>query len=259
MSLEDVLRAVAEGQLSVAEAADQLRLNQVTEVGAAAKLDLFREHRTGVPECVLAEGKSTKQVLDIVSAALAQKEFVLVTRCNGEVAERLGGIDGAEAERDDEARLVLVKRSGSHVPISGGRIGVLTAGTSDIPAAREAQRVAELMGCAAVFEADVGVAGLQRLFPALSRVLETKPDVLVVAAGREGTLPAVVAGLAPVPVIGLPVSTGYGKGGAGEAALTSMLQSCSPMVVVNIDAGFVAGAVAAQFANAVARARTDRA
>lgn len=254
--LDDVLRRVARGELTPEQAARELNLGQVEAVGEAAKFDLGREHRTGIPECVLAEGKTTRQVLDIVAAALRHKDAVLVTRCSGEVAERLGGLEGAQAERDDESRLVLMKRRGAELPRTGGVVGVLTGGTSDIPIAREAQRVAEMMGCATAFEADVGVAGLQRLFPALRRVLEAKPDVLVVAAGREGTLPTIVAGLAPVPVIGLPVSVGYGKGGAGEAALASMLQSCSPMAVVNIDAGFVAGAVAAQFANAVARARS---
>lgn len=250
-----MLRRVARGDLSPEAAARELHLGQIEAIGQAAKFDLGREHRTGIPECVLAEGKGAKQVVEVVIAALRHKEFVLVTRCSGEVAERLGNLEGADAERDDLARLVLVKRPGAEPPRTGAKVGFLTAGTSDVPVAREAQRVAEMMGCETVLEADVGVAGMQRLFPALDRVLKADPDVLIVAAGREGTLPAIVAGLSPVPVIGLPVSTGYGKGGEGEAALMSMLQSCSPMAVVNIDAGFVAGAVAAQFANAVARAR----
>jgi hypothetical protein len=102
------------------------------------------------------------------------------------------------------------------------------------------------MGCNVISEYDVGVAGIHRLFPCLERMASV--DAFVVAAGREGTLPAVVAGLVEAPVIGLPVSTGYGLGGAGQAALYSMLQSCSVLTVVNIDAGFVAGAYAAKIA-----------
>ena len=105
---------------------------------------------------------------------------------------------------------------------------------------------AEVMCCAVICEYDVGAAGIHRLFPCLERMAGA--DALVVAAGREGTLPAVVAGLVEAPVIGLPVSTGYGLGGGGEAALYSMLQSCSVLTVVNIDAGFVAGAYAAKIA-----------
>ena len=100
---------------------------------------------------------------------------------------------------------------------------------------------------------DVGVAGIHRLFDALDRIRAA--DVLVVAAGREGALPTVVAGLVDVPLIGLPVSTGYGHGGDGEAALLGMLQSCTPLTVVNVDAGFVAGAQAGLVARAVSRAR----
>jgi NCAIR mutase (PurE)-related protein len=102
------------------------------------------------------------------------------------------------------------------------------------------------MGCQVLREYDVGVAGIHRLFPCLERMADA--DAFVVAAGREGTLPAVVAGLVDAPVIGLPVSTGYGIGGGGKAALYSMLQSCSVLTVVNVDAGFVAGAYAAKIA-----------
>lgn len=125
-------------------------------------------------------------------------------------------------------------------------MAILAAGTADIPVAEEARVVAEEMGCHVLAEYDVGVAGIHRLFPSLERM--TDADAFVVAAGREGTLPAVVAGLVDAPVIGLPVSTGYGIGGGGKAALYSMLQSCSVLTVVNVDAGFVAGAYAAKIA-----------
>jgi len=102
----------------------------------------------------------------------------------------------------------------------------------------------------------VGVAGIHRLIPAMDKLKAMKPGAIVVAAGREGTLPTIISGLVDVPVIGLPVSTGYGAGGRGEAALLAMLQSCSTLAVVNIDAGFVAGAYAARIANMIAAAYT---
>jgi len=147
-------------------------------------------------------------------------------------------------EHNSKARTVVI-RSAKTSP-KFGLVGILAAGTADIPVAEEARVVAEENGCNVLFEYDVGVAGIHRLFPCLMRM--GKADVIVVAAGREGTLPAVVAGLVEAPVIGLPVSTGYGLGGNGQAALYSMLQSCSVLTVVNIDAGFVAGAYAAKIA-----------
>jgi len=128
-------------------------------------------------------------------------------------------------------------------------VGLLTAGTADIPVAEEAALVIEHMGCRVERAYDVGVAGLHRLTEPLARLVEAEVDVLVVVAGMEGALPSVVAGLVDVPVIGVPTSTGYGLGGDGTAALYAMLQSCSPgLVVVNIDNGVGAGAAAALIA-----------
>jgi hypothetical protein len=107
------------------------------------------------------------------------------------------------------------------------------------------------MGCEVRTAYDVGAAGIHRLFPALKPLLSAQ--VFIVCAGREGTLPSVVAGLVDKPVIGVPVSTGYGYMGEGRAALASMLQSCSVIAVVNIDAGFTAGAFAARIANSGAK------
>jgi len=119
--------------------------------------------------------------------------------------------------------------------------------------------LAEEMGCETVAIYDVGVAGIHRLFEPLHKMLEAAVDVIVVAAGMDGALPSVVAGLVNVPVIGLPTSVGYGFGGKGVSALLSMLQTCSPgLVVVNIDNGVGAGATAAMIANRVAAARRDQ-
>ncbi len=132
----------------------------------------------------------------------------------------------------------------------------MTAGTSDIPIAEEAAVVAAEMGSVVISAYDVGVAGLHRLAAPLRDMRERGVDAIVVAAGMDGALPSVVAGLVDVPVIGLPTSVGYGLGGRGVAALLSMLQTCAPgLAVVNIDNGVGAGATAALIANRVAAAR----
>ena len=214
-----------------------------------AKLDLAREARTGIPEVILAEGKLDLHLDAIVKEFLERKGRALVSRLD---PARLHLFDGIAADKrwSPEAKLLAL---GPRVAPQGGRVLVLAAGTADVPVAEEARMVAEEIGCETRFAYDVGVAGLHRLFPELDHA--EWADVVIVAAGREGALATVVAGLVDRPVIGLPVSTGYGAGGKGEAALLSMLQACSPLVCVNVDAGTVAGACAAQIANRVARAR----
>jgi NCAIR mutase (PurE)-related protein len=154
------------------------------------------------------------------------------------------------------ARALVASRPGTERQLRAGVVGILSAGTSDVPVAAEASLAAAEMG-ATVFEAwDVGVAGLHRLVTPLERFVRARTDVLVVAAGMDGALASVVAGLVDMPVIGLPTSVGYGLGAGGVGALTTMLQSCAPgLVVVNIDNGIGAGTTAALIAN---RAAADR-
>jgi NCAIR mutase (PurE)-related protein len=154
------------------------------------------------------------------------------------------------------ARAMVIYRP-DYVPVrTGGHVGVISAGTSDVPVAEEAALIAEEMGCQVTCIYDVGVAGLHRLFEPLRDLLAHDVDVVIVAAGMDGALPSVVAGFVPVPVIGLPTSIGYGLGGKGVAALLSMLQTCAPgLSVVNIDNGVGAGITAALIANRVAHAR----
>ncbi len=222
-----------------------------------ARLDLTRESRKGIPEVVLAEAKTDEQVLAIVRTFLERNGRAIVSRLREETAERL-----AREFRDWSvtlrplARAAVVHPAGYAAPRTGGHIGVLTAGTGDVPVAEEARLIAEEMGCDVATLYDVGVAGIHRLFDPLREMLRRDIAALVVCAGMDGALPSVVAGLSPVPVIGVPTSIGYGAGGKGEAALLSMLQTCAPgLVVVNIDNGIGAGATAALIANRVAAAR----
>jgi NCAIR mutase (PurE)-related protein len=152
--------------------------------------------------------------------------------------------------------MVVIKKKNYSVTNSGGRIGLLTAGTSDISVAEEAKVIAEEMGCTVYAGYDLGVAGIHRLLEPLKNLIIKDVDVIVVVAGREGALPSVVAGIVNVPVIAVPTSNSYGFGGNGVGTLMAMLQSCSlGIAVVNIDSGICAGTIATLIANRAAKFR----
>ena len=233
--------------------------NAYVQVDNIAKIDTFRHHRTGIMEAILAEGKEPEAVMRIAEAQCAALGRVLITRLSNELISMF--MDAYPEERlifSQFKRTLVLTDGKTEKPSTGGRVAILTAGTADINVAEEAKMTAEELGCETLAIYDIGVAGLSRLLSKVEDVKTNNPDAIVVAAGREGTLPTVVSGLFDVPIIGVPVSTGYGAGGAGEASLLSMLQSCSPLCVVNIDAGFVAGALAARIANNVAKARNQK-
>ncbi len=222
------------------------------------RLDFGRRARTGIPEIVHAEYKDAATVAAALVRLAERAGRALATRClpaaAAEVESRIGP-DWA-VERHEAARAVVVARPGSLAPSTGARIGILAAGTSDVPIAAEAALVAREMGASVAEAYDVGVAGLHRLVRPLEEMMAGGVDVLIVAAGMDGALPSVVAGLVDVPVIGLPTPVGYGIGAGGVGALTTMLQSCAPgLVVVNVDNGVGAGSTAALIANRAAVAR----
>jgi hypothetical protein len=246
--MRDILDAVAAGDLSPAAAEARLRGYATTEAG---RFDAARETRRGVPEAILGEGKSPGEVADLAATAVETTGRAIVTRVDDETATAVD--DGLPApvavDRDERARTVVAHASDFDPPSLAATVAVVTAGTSDAPVAGEAAVIAREMGATVEWIEDVGVAHLGRIVDVLEPIRAA--DVVVVAAGREGALPTVVAGLVDTPVIGLPVSTGYGFGGDGEAALGGMLQSCTVLSVVNVDAGFVAGAQAGLVARAV--------
>ncbi len=199
-----------------------------------------------------AEGKTVEQLVAITRRFLEHDPVVLCSRVNEDQATALAGVD-ATVDHDPRSRVVVVRRADAPPPEVRGAVGVLAAGTSDVAVAGEAVAMIRAMGVDALTAFDVGVAGLHRLSAPLEAMREAGAGALVVAAGMEGALPSVVAGLVSVPVIGLPTSSGYGYGGRGEAALMGMLQSCSPgLAVVNIDNGVGAGATAALIARGAA-------
>jgi NCAIR mutase (PurE)-related protein len=230
------------------------RLLAIASLSRFAKLDIGREERKGLPEVVLAEGKLASDVAKISHAMLRRTGRAVISRLNGSQVRAIRSIIGREAKVEYFSRSqMIVIRSRSYRPRrSGGKVGILTAGTSDIPVAEEAEVIAREMGCETRSFYDVGVAGIHRLFDPVRDLLKWEADVIIVVAGREGALPTVVAGIVDVPVIGVPTSRSYGFGEKGLAALAAMLQSCSlGMAVVNIDGGVGGGAVAALIANRV--------
>lgn len=216
-----------------------------------ARLDLGREHRTGIPEIILAEVKTDEQVVAIVHSFLERRGRAIVSRLRAETIRRLKReFNECDVDLRHLARAAAIHAPGYRRDRTSGKIGILTAGTADVPIAEEARLVAEEMGVEVTTLYDVGVAGIHRLFGPLDALFQRDVAALVVCAGMDGALASVVAGLAPVPVIGVPTSVGYGAGGKGRAALHSMLQTCAPgLTVVNIDNGIGAGSTAALIAN----------
>jgi len=256
--LRNILEKVAKGQISIDEAERLLRILAIEEVGNLARIDIGREYRKGVPEIILADGKSPRDLADISLKMLSENGRAILSRITKEQMEAVVNSlpKDVTLQIHDKARMIVIRKKNFTVEKSGGKIGILTAGTSDIPVAEEARIIAEEMGCQVITFYDVGVAGIHRLLPSLKRMITEDVDVIIVVAGREGALPSVVAGMVDVPVIAVPTSIGYGIGEKGVSALMAMLQSCSlGLAVVNIDGGVAAGAIATLIANRIAKYR----
>lgn len=238
--LDTLLGAVAAGRLSVEGAREQLTHLAMEDIDYA-HIDHHRSLRKGFPEVIFGEFKSAEQIIGIMERMIPQERVVLVTRIDREkadaAAERF-----PEARYDAEARMVVWQKT--PLPKTGqGNILVISAGTSDIPVAREAFLTADAMGNEVQSIFDIGVAGLHRLLAHKEKIEAAR--VLIVVAGMEGALPSVVGGMVRRPVIAVPTSVGYGVSLGGMTALFGMLNSCSSNVaVVNIDNGFGAGYMA---------------
>ena len=230
----------------------------IKKLSRMARLDVGREVRKGLPEVILAEGKDPRDVARIVNAMVRETGRAIVSRAEKDHLQAIRSMRIADTEIEffSSARMIIVKRRSFKIKRTGGKLGLLTAGTSDIPIAEEARIIAQEMGCDTKGFYDVGVAGLHRLFKPLGDLLRWDADVILVVAGREGALPTVVAGLVDLPVIGVPTSRSYGFGDRGLAALAAMLQSCSlGIAVVNIDGGVGAGSIGALIANRASKVR----
>ncbi|MEF8784839.1 MAG: nickel pincer cofactor biosynthesis protein LarB [Haloarculaceae archaeon] len=255
--MRDILDAVAAGELTPEAAEAKLSGYATSEAG---RYDAARETRSGVPEAVLADGKTPDEVATLVATSLETTGRAIATRLTDEqvlaTRRRLDGeFPAASIRLYDRAGVLVAHGPDFEPPDLDASVCIVTAGTSDAVPAGEVAAVAREMGATVERISDVGVAALTRLTDRLDEL--RAHDVLVVAAGREGALPTVTAGLVDVPIIGLPISTGYGHAGEGEAALSGMLQSCTALSVVNVDAGFTAGAQAGLIARRVDAARAE--
>lgn len=232
-----------------------------TSEDSGVRIDRSRRTRTGAPEVVYGQGKSVDQIVAAARRLVEMEGRALVARIDPALVdatiEELAA-SGFESAADRTARTLVIIQSGVGPPSTGGRVGILTAGSSDRPQALEAAAVLAEMGCETCIRYDMGIAGLHRLVSPLQEMLSFDPDALIVAAGMDGVLPGVVSGLVSLPVVALPTSTGYGFGGEGLGALTTMLQTCAPgMAVVNIDNGIGAGIMAGLIANRAAGQRSE--
>lgn len=237
--LKKLLQAVADGTVSVDEAALQLKLEPFEDLGYA-KIDHHRAMRQGAAEVIYGAGKTPEQIVGIVNALRARTEKpILITRLSAESAETV--MKEVDITYHKDAKMAVA--GDIPAPSGLGRVVVAAAGTSDLPVAEEAALTAEVLGSEVVRLYDVGVAGLHRLLSHAGDLMQA--SVVIAVAGMEGALASVVGGLVDCPVIAVPTSVGYGANFGGVAALLAMLNSCASGVsVVNIDNGFGAGFLA---------------
>jgi len=228
-----------------------LSLYSIEKIEDIAKIDVNRRKRRGIPEVIFGETKSIDEIKKILKFTLRRTISVMVSRLKPEDYPKIISFCKRLKIKIKVGRksssLLLFKKP---IKFHGGKIGIITAGTSDIGVAEEARLMCEAMNCRGITSYDVGVAGIHRIFPILKEMIEKEVDCIIVAAGMEGALATLVSSMVDIPVIGLPTSVGYGYGEKGIAALASMLQSCAlGLSVVNIDNGIAAGAIAANISN----------
>ena len=251
--MKEILKSLAEGKISIEECETLLKAESIRQLDEVAQIDTSRRDRTGFPEAILADSKDYDDLITIIkrffekqesdSDSIELKNNIIITRLSKERYESLEkDLDylfekGIKFDYNKRAKILIIyKDSLVEFNPEYGKVGLLTAGTSDIPIAEEAKVIVEQGGCEVISSYDIGVAGIHRLFPQIA------------------ALPSVVAGLVDVPVIAVPTSVGYGIGADGKAALYSMLQSCAPgLSVVNIDNGFGAGVCALTIAKNIAK------
>lgn len=269
--MKEILKSLAEGKISIEECGTLLKAESIRQLDDVAQIDTSRKDRTGFPEAILADSKDYDDLLTIIkrffekqesdSDSIELKNNIIITRLSKERCESLKkDLDylfekGIKFDYNKRAKILIIYKD-SLVDFNPeyGKVGLLTAGTSDIPIAEEAKVIVEQGGCEVISSYDIGVAGIHRLFPQIAHMVEEDVCAFIVCAGMEGALPSVVAGLVDVPVIAVPTSVGYGIGADGKAALYSMLQSCAPgLSVVNIDNGFGAGVCALTIAKNIAK------
>lgn len=246
--LSDILEKVSRGSLSPDEAYEVLGFDNLKKYSFvdldSARVDTHRSRRCGVPEAIFCRGKELKDIVRIAKEIVADGNPLIATKATGEIFDGLKS-HIPDCEYFPEAGMVIARNGGDSAIETN--ILIVTAGTSDIPVARECFATLRALGIDAGEVYDVGVAGIHRLIDK-KEVLENA-DIIIVVAGMDGVLPSAVSGLVKSPVIAVPTSVGYGASFGGLAALLTMLNSCAPGIsVVNIDNGFGAACAAYKIA-----------
>ncbi len=236
--MKEILDKYKSGLINDAQAKEMI-MKIFYERGEEFMLDMHRQERLGFPEVVLAEGKSTEQVLDIVERMLSISSPVLISNVS----------ETQTSSIETKFASFTVQKAGRMIAVGAmpedknlGTVGVITAGTSDIPFARECILILGATGAKTIAFFDAGVAGIHRPFISLNDVKDAQ--VLIILAGMEGALPTLIASVTDRPVIAVPTPVGYGIGGGGIGAMISMLQTCAPGVVT-VNIGNTIGASAA--------------
>ncbi|MDO4279783.1 MAG: nickel pincer cofactor biosynthesis protein LarB [Lachnoclostridium edouardi] len=240
MDTRELLNLVKEGKISVEEAERELKDLPYKDLGYA-KLDIHRKLRSGFPETVFCQGKPDAYLIQIFKTLYEKNGQVLGTRASAEQYELVKTVL-PEITYDPISRILKIEEENKE---KEGCIVVCTGGTADIPVAEEAAQTAEFFGAQVDRIYDVGVAGIHRLLSQRHRL--EKANCIIAAAGMEGALGTVVAGLVENPVIAVPTSVGYGANFHGLSALLTMINSCANGIsVVNIDNGYGAGYLGTQ-------------
>ena len=253
--MKEILERLMNGEINISEAENLLKADSILEFDEIAKLDIKRKSRTGFPEAIFAPSKDYEDLITIIRNFLKNSnEDLIITKLSNERYEKiLKDLDTSTHIFDyNKKAQILVIRKELKDKKAIAKIGIITAGTSDINIAEEARVIVEEGGCEVIASYDIGVAGIHRLFPQIAHMIKEDVKAIIVCAGMEGALPSVVAGLVDVPVIAVPTSIGYGVGEGGKTALNAMLQSCAPgIAVVNIDNGFGAGVFVLSIVNVI--------
>lgn len=250
--MKKILEKLLNNEITIYEAENYLKLDNLEKVDEIAMLDSSRENRTGFPEAIFADGKDIDDLKKIVNYSINHySRKIILTHLSEEtyfqLSDELDQLNELHLKEsyNKKAKLLLIERQNDFNQKELGRLAIISAGTSDIPVAEEARIVAEANSCEVFTFYDVGVAGIHRLFTCINKIISEDVSIIIAVAGMEGALPSVVAGMVDIPVIAVPTSIGYGVGEGGKVALNSMLQSCSPgIATVNIDNGFGAAAFA---------------
>jgi len=253
LNVEQIFQSLQKGKISPSKAKKLLSLYSIEKIGNIAQIDTGRKNRKGIPEIIFGERKQLLDLKKIIKKTLSKNNEVLVSRIKKKDYSKILEFSKKNKYKIKKGKnttaLLIYKKN---IKKTGGKIGIIAAGTSDVGVGEEARLVCESMNCDCLCSYDVGIAGLHRIFPVLKQFVESEVSAIIVVAGMEGALASIVSSIADVPVIGVPTSIGYGYGEKGVAALASMLQSCSlGLTVVNIDNGVGAGAAAANIANRI--------